>query len=140
MMKLMTKDKKDDLEVLEEHEASNDSSLGGSGDERQNMEKNQDELLKLTNDLIDHYDNSLNSFTQPRTFKPANNEFDQLRKRVNYLTRKKRPAISKESGDEKDLNDSVPWNMQMYQGFIEEDDRKKQAARDARIKAGKSND
>ena len=69
-MKLMTKDKKDDLEVLEEHEASNDSSIDESGDERQNMVKNQDELLKLTNDLIDHYDNSVNSFTQPRTFSP----------------------------------------------------------------------
>ena len=56
---------------------------------------------------------------------------------MNYLTRKKRPANSKEPGDEKP-NDSVPWNMQMYQGFIEEDERKKKASREAKFRDGRA--
>ena len=92
MLKLMSKDSKNELGILEENEGSNAQSESSANDERENVEKNADELLKLTSEMINHYDNSVSSITQPRTFEPSANEFDQLRKRVNYLTRKKRPG------------------------------------------------
>ena len=65
------------------------------------------------------------------SYEEAESEFDRLRKRVTYLTKGRRTSLPVEG-----VNDGVPSNMQIFQGFIEEDERKKKAQRDAKLKAG----
>lgn len=110
MMALMTKDL---LAPLSEDEDSDLSGESQIHEVSNTLKKNEDELLKLTTDVIDHYDNSLMTIVQPRNFEPQVNEFDQLRKRVTYLTKKKRPVFPNDTNG----NEVVPWNMQIYQGF-----------------------
>ena len=95
------------------------------------MKANENQLTKLSNNVLKHYDNSVASIMQPTTHEPVVSEFDRLRKRVNYLTKGKQTALVAEQ-------EAVPWNMQIYQGFLDEDDRKKKALRESKKLQGRA--
>ena len=90
------------------------------------MKANENQLTKLSNNVLSHYDNAVGSIMKPTQYEPQVSEFDKLRKRVNYLTKGKHTPLNA-------AQEQVPWNMQIYQGFLEEDERKRKAMRESRI-------
>ena len=78
------------LSVLSENDASEDT-LDSQVSPKNQITKPKDDsdlLQKLTSDVIAHYDNSVTNIVKPKSYDPKVNEFDQLRKRVNYLKKK----------------------------------------------------
>ena len=121
--------KKANMEGIEETES--DSYDGDSGGSTDRMKANENQLTKLSNNVLKHYDNSVAQIMQPTKHEPVVSEFDRLRKRVNYLTKGKQTALTAEQ-------EAVPWNMQIYQGFLDEDERKKKAMRESRKLEGRA--
>lgn len=76
----------------------------------------------------------MQNICSPRNYEPQISEFDRLRKRVAYLSKGKRSLLTRDG----DANEGVPDNMRLYQGFLEEDERKKRAIREAGVVAAKS--
>ena len=95
------------------------------------MKNNENQLMKLSNNVLSHYDNTVGSIMKPTSYEPQVSEFDKLRKRVSYLTKGKNTPLNA-------AQEQVPWNMQIYQGFLDEDEKKKKAMRESRKLEGRA--
>lgn len=95
--KLVSKLKESQLKGVKEGGSESDHSFLSSPRENTaaaRMKNNENQLMKLSNNVLLHYDNTVGSIMKPTKYEPQVSEFDKLRKRVSYLTKGKHTPLN----------------------------------------------